>query len=78
MQRVDLGVKTASDLLVFRLDLLLKEVGTRITRPGILGCVTRLKTFVGKVAHLSRVYKRVMILPIRGYGTAIVAWKGTP
>ena len=48
-------VKNASDWRVFRLGLLLKEVGTGILCKVDPGCVTRLKTFVGKVAHLSRV-----------------------
>ena len=60
------GVKNVSDWQVFRLGLLLKEVGTRITRPGILDCVTRLKMFVGKVAHLSRVYKTCHDTPCSG------------
>ena len=74
----DYGVKKASDWRVFRLGLLLKEVGTGILCKVDPGCVTRLKTFVGKVAHLCRVYKRVMILPVPGYGTTTAAWKGTP
>ena len=48
-------VKNASDWQVFRLGLLLKEVGTGILCMVNPGCVIRLKTFVGKVAHLSRV-----------------------
>ena len=71
-------MKKASDWRVFRLGLLLKEVGTGILCMVDPGCVTRLKTFVGKVAHLCRVYKRVMILPVPGNGTTIAAWKGTP
>ena len=49
-------VKNASDWRVFRLGLLLKEVGTGILCKVDPGCVTRPKMFVGKVAHLSRVY----------------------
>ena len=49
------GVKNASDWRVFRLCLLLKEVGMGILCKIDPGCVTRLKTFVGKVAHLCRV-----------------------
>ena len=71
-------MQNASDWQVFRLGLLLREVGTGILCMVNPGCVTRLKTFVGKVAHLSRVYKRVMILPVPGYGTTNAAWKGTP
>ena len=71
-------MKNAFDWRVFRLGLLLKEVGTGKLCKVDPGCVTRLKKFVGKVAHLCRVYKRVMILPIPGYGTTIAAWKGTP
>jgi len=72
------GVENTIDWRVFRLGLLLKEVGTGILCKVDPGGVTRLKTFVRKVAHLSRVYKRVMILPVPGNGTTIAAWKGTP
>ena len=59
-------VKNASDWRVFRLGLLLKEVGTGILSTVDPGCVTRLKTFVGKVAHLSRVYKMCHDTPCSG------------
>ena len=57
MQWTEYGVENASDWRVFKLGLLLKEVGMGILCKVDPGCVTRLKTFVGKVAHLCRVYK---------------------
>ena len=60
------GVERASDWLVFRLDLLLKEVGTGKLLEIDPGFVTRLKTFVGKVAHLCRVYKTYHDTPYSG------------
>ena len=59
-------MKNASDWRVFRLGLLLKEVGMGIPCTGIPDCVTRLKTFVGKVAHLCRVYKTCHDTPYSG------------
>ena len=59
-------MKNASDWRVFRLGLLLKEVGTGILHEVDPGCVTRLKTFVGKVAHLCRVYKTCHDTPYFG------------
>ena len=68
-------VKNASDWQVFRLGLLLKEVGT--------GMITRLcnkaKDVCGKSsAPLESELNCVMILPVPGNGTTIAAWKGTP
>ena len=68
-------MKNASDWRVFRLGLLLKEVGT--------GMITRLcnkaKDVCGKSsAPLESVLNSVMILPVLGYGTTNAAWKETP
>ena len=67
LQRVDCGVvEKASDWRVFRLSLLPMEVGTGQLHEVDPGCVTRLKTFVGKVVHLCRVYKTCHDTPCSG------------